>query len=985
MTALVALPAAASADTFTVTSAADSGPGSLRAAITSASATTSADDEIVFAAPLSGSPITLLTPLTIDTTTSGPLTINPATSVRSGVSVSGGNSSALLDVSGGTVTINRLTLRDGTGAAGAAAGSGTVDGGDGGGAAIFNRAGATLTITDSTLSGLVGGVGGAGGPADFGGTGQGGGGGGGGAVMNAGSMALLSSTLTASRGGAGGAGGSGSAGQGHTGGGGGSGAGAITNLTGGAFTIRNSTVTQNAGGAGGVGGQAFVFGGGGGGGGGGAAVLNASAGSLTISNSTIAANDSGLGGRGGDGTAGGSTSGPGGGGGGAGGGGGGGGTLSAFSGSGGSGPAGNGGGIGTPNATGAGGGAGGPTGGTGGPGDGGGGGTAAAAAGGSGGGLAGSGGGGTGASAGSGGGGGGVGGGGGASYRPGANGGGTFGGSGAAVSGGVTEAAAAGIDGGGGGGGQGAGIANPKPAGAAGSYGGGAVATGSGGTVAITSTILADSAASGVGTQADCRGTITAGDSNLVEDATGCTRPVSDTRTGDPGLAVAGLANNGGPTQTIALTNDSQGIDNGGNPGVLSFDQRGTGFPRVIGPSADVGAFEADVMAVTVTKVLVPSADAGRFDLKVDSTVVKASAGDGDSGTTHVTTGAGATVSEVAAAGTDLSDYVTSIDCGSAGSASGSAISLVSVTAATTCTITNTRRPLVTVIKSLTPSLDAGRFDLRVGSTVVKAGAGDGEQGSTTVIRGSDVTVSEVSASGPGLVAYDSSIDCGSGPTDGTTVTLTNVTDDVTCTIANQRRPTVTVVKALSPAGDAGRFDLRVGSTVVKAGAGDGEQGMTTITRGSDVTVSAAAAAGTDADKYASSIDCGSGSIDGTTRTLTNVTADVTCTIANTRKSEPTPPPLPSAMTPQPAPSVTTPAPCSSVRRIVVHVRGSYQRGTAKVAGRTFKVTFNRNRARATIDLAGLAKGTYHVKIELRSRHGRTVKRVRTYRTCQFA
>ena len=151
------------------------------------------------------------------------------------------------------------------------------------------------------------------------------------------------------------------------------------------------------------------------------------------------------------------------------------------------------------------------------------------------------------------------------------------------------------------------------------------------------------------------------------------------------------------------------------------------------------------------------------------------------------------------------------------------------------------------------------------------------------------------------------------------------------------------------------------------------------------MTVSEAAAAGTDADKYASSIDCGSGSVDGTTRTLTNVTADVTCTITNTRKSEPTPPPLPSAMTPQPAPSVTTPAPCSSVRRIVVHVRGSYQRGTAKVAGRTFRFTFNRNRARATIDLAGLAKGTYHVKIELRSRHGRTVKRVRTYRTCQFA
>ena len=290
----------------------------------------------------------------------------------------------------------------------------------------------------------------------------------------------------------------------------------------------------------------------------------------------------------------------------------------------------------------------------------------------------------------------------------------------------------------------------------------------------------------------------------------------------------------------------------------------------------------------------------------------------------------------------------------------------------------------MTVTKALSPAGDAGRFDLRVGSTVVKAGAGDGEQGSTTVTRGSDVTVSEVSASGPGLAAYDSSIDCGSGPTDGTTVTLTNVTADVTCTIANKRRPTVTVVNALSPAGDAGRFDLRVGSTVVKAGAGDGEQGSTTITRGSDVTVSEAATAGTDADKYASSIDCGSGSVDGTTRTLANVTADVTCTITNTRKSEPAPPPPPppSAGTTQPPPSVTTPAPCSSVRRIVVHVRGHYQRGTAKVAGRTFRFKVSRNRARVTINLAGLAKGTYRVRIELRSRSGRTVKQLRTYRIC---
>ncbi|MDT4943098.1 MAG: hypothetical protein QOJ34_3187, partial [Pseudonocardiales bacterium] len=205
----------------------------------------------------------------------------------------------------------------------------------------------------------------------------------------------------------------------------------------------------------------------------------------------------------------------------------------------------------------------------------------------------------------------------------------------------------------------------------------------------------------------------------------------------------------------------------------------------------------------------------------------------------------------------------------------------------------NKRRPTVSVVKALTPTSDAGRFDLKVGSTVVKSGAGDGDQGSITIARGADVTVSEVSASGPGLSAYDSSIDCGSGSVAGASRTLTNVTSDVTCTVTNKRRPTVTVVKSLVPAGDAGRFDLRVGSTVVKAGAGDGDRGSVDVGYGSDVTVSEVAATGTDAGEYDAAIDCGSGGLAGTSRSLTKVTADVTCTITNTRKSEPPPPPPP--------------------------------------------------------------------------------------------
>lgn len=54
------------------------------------------------------------------------------------------------------------------------------------------------------------------------------------------------------------------------------------------------------------------------------------------------------------------------------------------------------------------------------------------------------------------------------------------------------------------------------------------------------------------------------------------------------------LAYNGGPTRTHALHPASVAVDAGANPQGLRFDQRGPGFPRVIGFAADIGAFEFD-------------------------------------------------------------------------------------------------------------------------------------------------------------------------------------------------------------------------------------------------------------------------------------------------------------------------------------------------------------------------------------------------------
>jgi len=74
----------------------------------------------------------------------------------------------------------------------------------------------------------------------------------------------------------------------------------------------------------------------------------------------------------------------------------------------------------------------------------------------------------------------------------------------------------------------------------------------------------------------------------------------------DPNLQA--LANNGGPTRTMALITGSSAIDAGNNAAGLATDQRGTGFTRVAGTAADIGAFELQSTAVVAaTPVPAPS------------------------------------------------------------------------------------------------------------------------------------------------------------------------------------------------------------------------------------------------------------------------------------------------------------------------------------------------------------------------------------------
>ena len=115
-----------------------------------------------------------------------------------------------------------------------------------------------------------------------------------------------------------------------------------------------------------------------------------------------------------------------------------------------------------------------------------------------------------------------------------------------------------------------------------------------GGTTLLDSTIASNNSCDGV-PQSSVAGTdypetsVLTGANNLVTAPAGLSLP-PDTIFSDPLLAP--LADNGGPTKTHMLPADSPAIDMGNNEAGLQYDQRGPGFPRVNGTSADIGAFE---------------------------------------------------------------------------------------------------------------------------------------------------------------------------------------------------------------------------------------------------------------------------------------------------------------------------------------------------------------------------------------------------------
>jgi len=104
------------------------------------------------------------------------------------------------------------------------------------------------------------------------------------------------------------------------------------------------------------------------------------------------------------------------------------------------------------------------------------------------------------------------------------------------------------------------------------------------GTVTLTNTLVANS------TGGNCSGTITSGGNNLDSGSTCAFAGAGDLSNQDPLLGV--LANNGGATQTRALSAGSPAIDAGNNVACPATDQRGVARPFPAGGNCDIGAFE---------------------------------------------------------------------------------------------------------------------------------------------------------------------------------------------------------------------------------------------------------------------------------------------------------------------------------------------------------------------------------------------------------
>src|SRR5215204_4248667 len=219
----------------------------------------------------------------------------------------------------------------------------------------------------------------------------------------------------------------------------------------------------------------------------------------------------------------------------------------------------------------------------------------------------------------------------------------------------------------------------------------------------------------------------------------------------------------------------------------------------------------------------IEGADGSTFDISVSGLKVLDDAGDGANDERSYAPGSYSVTETFGDGGAIGSGWtvVFSGDCDSKGDVS------LAYGDAKTCTVTNKRRPKLTVVKVIEGGNGAA-FDLNVNDgTILNDVGGSGGQATNTYDVGLDYAVSETLGNGaavaPAVWETTMSADC-----EGTLA----AGDEKTCTVTNKRKPKLTVVKEIM-GGDGSGFDIFVAETRVLNDAGDGASDTRTYVPGS--------------------------------------------------------------------------------------------------------------------------------------------------------
>ena len=246
------------------------------------------------------------------------------------------------------------------------------------------------------------------------------------------------------------------------------------------------------------------------------------------------------------------------------------------------------------------------------------------------------------------------------------------------------------------------------------------------------------------------------------------------------------------------------------------------------------------------------------------------------------------------------------VDCtgDQAGEVAGSALDVTAGETPVTCTVTNKRKPQVSVTKLLSPTTDPGRFDLQVNGQTKKEDAGnDGTTGFVTVDIG-QASVGELAGASTSLGDYDAQVACGAkgvAPAGATGFAFpVDYGDQVACTITNTRKTgTIEVDKVYrTPEGQQvptpySSVALKVDGTTKATAPAQPTTGAVQVNTGQHA-VSEAFVQAPDADLYTSTGVCRLGeqvlgTVAGDGRSVAGITVGkgdaVVCTFTNTRKA----------------------------------------------------------------------------------------------------